>query len=258
MELNYKAVADGKKIYFASDLHLGAPYYEGSLKRERHFIAWLDMIVPSAKEVHLVGDVFDFWFEYKTAVPRGFTRMLGKLAEITDSGIPVYMYLGNHDMWMFDYLPKEIGVQIVDSPQERSWFDQQCYIAHGDGLGPGDYGYKLLKRVFRNSLCQWLFARLHPNLGIGIARYFSDQSRLATKIEERDFLGEDKEWLIIHSKEVHQSRPDINLFIYGHRHLPMDVDLGNNSRCINLGDWIVHFTYGVLDEEGFQLLTFPI
>ena len=204
----------------------------------------------------MVGDVFDFWFEYSTAVPRGFTRLLGKLAEICDSGIPVYMYLGNHDMWMFDYLPEEVGVRITDSPIERTFEGKKFYIAHGDGLGPGDHGYKFIKGVFRNKLCQWLFARIHPNLGIRMANFWSQKSRLAEKIEERTFKGEDKEWLVIHSKDIAAQRPDIDYFIYGHRHLPLELTLDSGAQCFNLGDWIVHFTYGVFDGENFALLEY--
>ncbi len=233
---------EGKKIYFASDLHLGAPDHASSLVREKHFVTWLDEVKSDAEEIHLVGDVFDFWFEYGTAVPRGFTRLLGKLAEICDSGIPVYMYLGNHDMWMFDYLPEEIGVRITDSPIERSFVGKKFYIAHGDGLGPGDHGYKFIKKVFRNKLCQWLFARLHPNLGIRIANFWSQKSRLAEKIEERTFKGEDKEWLVIHSKDIAAQRPEIDYFIYGHRHLPMELTLDSGAQWYNLGDGIGHFT----------------
>ncbi len=247
---------EGKKIYFASDLHLGAPDHASSLVREKRFVAWLDVIKSDAEEIHLVGDVFDFWFEYGTVVPMGFTRLLGKLAEICDAGIPVYMYLGNHDMWMFDYLPREVGVKITDSPIERVFNGKRFYIAHGDGLGPGDHGYKFLKKVFRNRLCQWLFARIHPNLGIRIADYSSQKSRLAEKVEERTFKGEGKEWLVIHSKQVSSERPDIDYFIYGHRHLPLELTLNSGAHCVNLGDWIVHFTYGVFDGQVFTLLDF--
>ena len=247
---------EGKKIYFASDLHLGAPDHASSLLREKRFVAWLDVIKSDAEEIHLVGDVFDFWFEYGTVVPMGFTRLLGKLSEICDTGIPVYMYLGNHDMWMFDYLPREVGVRITDSPIERDFNGKKFYIAHGDGLGPGDHGYKFLKKVFRNRLCQWLFARIHPNLGIRIADYSSQKSRLAEKVEERTYKGEENEWLVIHSKQVSSIQPEIDYFIYGHRHLPLELTLNSGAHCVNLGDWIVHFTYGVFDGESFSLLSF--
>ncbi len=242
-----------KKIYFASDLHLGVPDRTSSLRREKKFVAWLEEVRKDAEEIHLVGDVFDFWFEYAKAVPKGYTRLFGKLAEICDSGIPVYMYLGNHDMWMFGYLPEEIGVQVIDGPVERTWYGKNFYIAHGDGLGPGDYGYKFIKNVFRNRLCQWLFARLHPNFGIGLADFFSRRSREGESLEEKEFMGEEKEWLIIHSKTEAKKNPELDFFVYGHRHLPMEIDLDNGARCVNLGDWIVHFTYAEFDGENLFL-----
>lgn len=242
-----------KKIYFVSDLHLGVPDHASSLVRERKFVAWLEEIKVDAEEIHLVGDVFDFWFEYKKAIPRGYVRLLGKLAEICDAGTPVYMYLGNHDMWMFDYLPQELGVQVIDGPVLRTWSGKNFYIAHGDGLGPGDHGYKFIKSVFRNKLCQWLFARLHPNFGIGLADFFSRRSKEGESLEEKEFMGEEKEWLIIHSKEEAEHSPDIDFFIYGHRHLPMEIELESGAKCMNLGDWIVHFTYAVFDGEELAL-----
>jgi UDP-2,3-diacylglucosamine hydrolase len=251
-------LTEGKKIYFASDLHLGVDGKTTSAERERLFIEWLERIRVTAEEIHLVGDVFDFWFEYRKAVPRGFVRTLGKLAELCDSGIPVYMYLGNHDMWLFDYLPEEVGVKLIDGPLVKEFNGKKFYIAHGDGLGPGDHGYKFLKKVFRNRVCQWLFARLHPNFGIGLAEFFSRKSRLAESIEERQFLGEEKEWLIIHSKEVSAKEPDIDFFVYGHRHLPMEIDLQSGARCVNLGDWIVHFTFAEFDGSDLHLRTITI
>jgi len=173
-----------KKIYFASDFHLGVPSYEKSLEREKLLVKWLDEIKKDAEEVYLMGDLFDFWFEYKHAAPKGFVRLLGKIAEITDSGIPVYLFTGNHDMWMFDYLPKEIGVKIYREPIEKKFGSKTFYLGHGDGLGPGDKGYKFIKKVFANKFCQWLFARLHPNLGIGMAHYWSRKSRVANGNDE--------------------------------------------------------------------------
>jgi len=191
-----------KKIYFASDFHLGVPSFEESLIREKKVVKWLDEIKHDAEEIFLVGDIFDFWFEYKRAVPRGFTRLLGKLSEITDSGIPVHVFTGNHDMWIFDYLPQECGVILHKEPIERSFGDKSFFIGHGDGLGPGDKGYKFIKKVFASPLCQWLFARLHPNFGIWLANRSSGYSRSVTGDSDRVFLGEENEWLIIYCKEI--------------------------------------------------------
>ena len=245
----------GKKIYFASDLHLGVPDHASSLIREKKFVSWLDLIKEDAEELHLVGDVFDFWFEYKKAVPRGFVRILGKLAELSDAGIPIFWYLGNHDMWIFDYIPQEIGVTMLDGELLRTYEEKKFYIAHGDGLGPGDEGYKFLKKVFRSKVCQWLFARLHPNFGIGLADMFSRRSRSIEADKDAVFLGEEKEWLVIHSKEI-MEKEAVDFFIYGHRHYPLDLNLGKGVRCLNLGDWISHFTYAVFDGEGLELKRF--
>ncbi len=247
---------NGKKIYFASDLHLGAPNYEESLKRERHFVKWLEEIRHDAAEIYIVGDLFDFWFEYKKAVPRGFVRVLGKLAEIVDSGIPVHMFTGNHDMWIFDYLPKEIGVTLYRKPIEREWGGKKFLIGHGDGLGPGDHGYKFIKKVFSNPFLQWSFARLHPNFGIGLADYFSKKSRAKTGDDDAIFLGEENEWLVIYCKEV-LKKEHFDYFIFGHRHLPLNIELQPDSRYINLGDWIQYFTYGVFDGKTMELKDYP-
>jgi UDP-2,3-diacylglucosamine hydrolase len=245
----------GKKIYFASDLHLGVPDHESSLIREKKFVKWLDTVKTDAEEIHLVGDVFDFWFEYKRAVPRGFVRLLGKIAELSDSGIKIYWYLGNHDMWIFDYIPRELGVTMLDGEVSREFNGRKFHIAHGDGLGPGDRGYKFLKRVFRSKICQWLFARLHPNFGIGLADTFSRRSREIELDKDAVFLGEEKEWLLIHSKEVLKNQ-QVDYFIYGHRHYPLDLEIGEGTRCINLGDWITHFTYAVFDGVNLELKSF--
>lgn len=243
---------NGKKIYFASDQHLGAPNYEESLVRERHFVQWLDEVKEDAAEIYIVGDLFDFWFEYKKAVPRGFVRVLGKLAEITDSGIPIHMFTGNHDMWIFDYLPQETGVILHRKPIEKEWNGKKFYIGHGDGLGPGDHGYKFIKKVFQNKFLQWSFARLHPNFGIGLADYFSKKSRAKTGDDDAIFLGEENEWLVIYCKEV-LKKQHFDYFVFGHRHLPLDIELAPNSRYVNLGDWIQYFTFGEFDGKLLHL-----
>ena len=242
----------GKKIYFASDFHLGVPTYEKSLIREKKVVDWLDFIKKDAEELYLLGDVFDFWFEYKTVVPRGYVRLLGKLAELSDSGILIHYFTGNHDMWTFDYLSKELNVKIYREPIEAEYSSKKLFIGHGDGLGPGDHGYKFIKKIFASSVCQWLFARLHPNFGIGIAEYFSKKSRVATGISDEKFLGEEKEWLVIHSKELLEKK-HYDYLIFGHRHLPLDIKINGSSRYINLGDWISYNSYGVFDGNEFKL-----
>lgn len=244
-----------KKIFFASDFHLGAPDYESSLVREKKIIRWLDEIKDQAEEIYLLGDVFDFWFEYKHAIPKGFVRLQGKIAEITDRGIPVYWFIGNHDMWIFDYIPKELGVTMVRTEIEKEFGGKTFFIGHGDGLGPGDRGYKFIKKVFRNRVCQWLFARLHPNFGIGLANLSSRKSRAATGTSDAVYHGEEKEMLIQYCKRK-LSNKHYDYFIFGHRHLPIVFDFEKKSTYVNIGDWIQYFTYGVFDGEKFELLTF--
>ena len=239
------------KIYFASDLHLGVPNREKSLVREKLFVQWLDEIKNDAEAIYLVGDIFDFWFEYKKAVPKGYVRLLGKLAEISDLGIPIHIFTGNHDMWLFDYLEDEINAHIYREPIEISIKGKRFFISHGDGLGPGDNGYKLIKKIFKNKLCQWLFERIHPNLGISIAQYWSKKSRIANGEKDESYYGE-KEWLTQFCKEKMKTN-DINFFIFGHRHLPLEVDLGNNTTYINLGEWVNYNSYAVFDGKRLEL-----
>ncbi|HEY8915203.1 MAG TPA: UDP-2,3-diacylglucosamine diphosphatase [Chitinophaga sp.] len=237
-----------KKIYFASDFHLGAPDMAASRERERIIVKWLDEIAEDAQHIFLVGDLFDFWFEYKQVIPKGYTRLLGKLAELSDKGIGISVFIGNHDMWMDGYFEDELNIPVYFEPQTYTLGSKRFYIGHGDGLGPGDHGYKFLKKVFRNPVCRWLFSVLHPSWGIGLANYFSRKSRAATGGELEKFLGEENEWLAIYSKEILQ-KEHFDYFIYGHRHLPLDLKVGPNSRYINLGDWINYFTYAVFDGE---------
>lgn len=239
-----------KKIYFASDFHLGAPNEESSLKREKLLVKWLEEIRSDAAEIYLVGDLFDFWFEYDTAVPRGFTRFLGKLAELSDAGIPIHIFTGNHDMWMFGYLEKELKIKLHREPIIREYTGKKFFIGHGDGLGPGDHGFKVIKKVFANKMSQWMFAKLHPDWGIKLANYWSGTSRASNNDEV--FLGEEKEWLFQYAQEKLKTQP-IDYFIFGHRHLPLDLKVGNSSRYINLGDWISHNTYAVFDGEKLEL-----
>ena len=246
---------EAKKIYFASDFHLGVPDHDSSLVREKKIVRWMDSIRPDCKELYLLGDVFDFWFEYRTVVPRGFVRLLGKIAEFTDAGIPVHYFTGNHDMWTFDYLSQELHVRLHRAPIEAEYGGKKFYIGHGDGLGPGDHGYKFIKRVFASPVCQWLFARLHPNLGVGIANYFSGKSRIATGTTDETYHGEEKEWLVIHAKELLQKN-HYDYFIFGHRHLPLNIQINGTSRYVNLGDWVSYFTYAVFDGSELELKKF--
>jgi len=248
-------IPPGKKIYFLSDFHLGAPDAQSSLLREKTIVLFLDEIKGEASAIFIVGDVFDFWYEYDHVVPKGYVRLLGKLAELTDSGIAVHFFVGNHDMWMNSYFQKELNIPVYFGPKEFEWNEKTFYIAHGDGLGPGDHKYKALKKAFRNPVCQWLFGALPPGIGIGLANYFSEKSRAKSGDREETFLGEDKEWLLIHSNEVLKEKK-VNYFLYGHRHLPIDIRLSKESRYINLGDWIRYCTYAVFDGTDLTLKSY--
>ena len=245
----------GKKIYFISDFHLGVPNDKDSRKREDKIVAWLNSISHDVQILYLMGDVFDYWFEYKEVVPRGYVRLLGKLAELSDAGVEMHYFTGNHDMWVFDYLPKEIGLHVHRAPIQKEYNDKKFFLGHGDGLGPGDFGYKVIKKVFANKLAQWLFARVHPNTGIGLMKFFSRRSRIATGTSDDVYLGDDKEWLMIFCREVLQ-KEHYDYFIFGHRHMPLDKQLNNQSRYINLGEWINHFTYAVFDGQELMLKKF--
>lgn len=245
-----------KKIYFASDFHFGVPDYAKSLDREKLVVQWLEEISKDADAIYIVGDIFDFWFEYKQAIPKGFVRFQGKIAELTDKGIEIHFFTGNHDMWMFGYLENELGVTIHREPIVVEVNGKKLYIGHGDGLGPGDKGYKLIKKIFSNRFFQWCFARFHPNFGIWIANYFSQSSRAATGDTDEKYLGEENEWLAIYAKEYLQ-KEHIDYFIFGHRHLPIILPVGENSMYYNLGEWLNYCTYGVLEEGKFELKSYP-
>jgi UDP-2,3-diacylglucosamine hydrolase len=239
-------LAPNKKIYFLSDFHLGAPNAAASLQREKTIVQFLDEIKVDAEQVFLVGDMFDFWFEYKTVVPKGFVRLLGKLAELSDMGIKLHFFVGNHDMWVRNYFQEELNMQVYFEPAHFEFNGKKFLIGHGDGQGPGDLKYKFLKKIFRSPLCQWLFGIIPPSIGMGLANYFSQKSRQADKSYEEVFLGEENEWLIIYSREVLQKEA-IDYFIFGHRHLAIDFSLNSNSRYINLGEWINFNSYAVFD-----------
>lgn len=248
-------IPPGKKIFFLSDFHLGAPDAASSLQREKRIVQFLNQVKEEAHTIFIVGDMFDFWYEYRKVVPRGFVRLLGKIAGLTDAGIQMHFFVGNHDMWMKNYFEKELNVPVYFEPKEFDFNNKKFLVGHGDGLGPGDHGYKMLKKIFRNPFCQWLFGILPPYIGMGLAHYSSQKSREADHGLEETFMGEEKEWLLIHSKEVLQQK-HYDYFIFGHRHLPIDFRLTDNSRYINLGEWMNFSTYAVFDGEALELKSF--
>ena len=241
-----------KKVYFASDQHLGAPTQEASFHREKKFLHWLDEVKKDAAAIFLLGDLFDFWFEYKTVVPKGFVRVLGKLAEIKDSGIPIYFFVGNHDLWMNDYFETELNIPVYHKPQEFTINGKLFFIGHGDGLGPHDKGYKRMKKVFTFPLFKWMFKWLHPDLGVRLGQYMSVKNKLISGDDDANFLGEEKEWLVQYCKRKLETK-HYDYFVFGHRHLPLEVQLNEKSKYINLGDWVKYFTYAVIAEQEIKL-----
>jgi len=203
----------------------------------------------------LLGDLFDFWFEYKTVVPKGFVRVLGKLAELRDVGITIHFFVGNHDLWMRDYFETELGIKVYYKPTVFTFNDKTFYIAHGDGLGPGDKGYKRMKKVFANPFSKWLYRWLHPDIGLRLGQYLSTQNKLISGEEDVVFLGHDKEWLVQHSHEL-LNKMHYDYFVFGHRHLPMEIKLNDKSTYVNLGDWVSHFTYAVFENGKLSLKNF--
>lgn len=242
-------------IYFASDFHLGVPDYASSLQREKKIVRWLDSIKHDAKTIYLVGDLFDFWFEFKTVVPKGFTRLLGKLAELSDAGVELHIFHGNHDLWQFGYLQKELGCTVHSNPIDVVLGNKKFHIAHGDGLGPGQRWFKFILGIYRNYFFQRLFAFFHPNIGISIANWFSARSKQHTFTENAVYYGDDKEYLMLYAKQ-HLTHTPTDFFIFGHRHLPMMRTINKSSTYVNLGDWMSYYTYAVFDGNELTLKTF--
>lgn len=272
-------MSEGKKIYFLSDVHLGSPSHikkpensssslsfpDSSKKTdnyypdheiERKLCRWFDMVKVDAKTIYLLGDIFDFWIEYKYVVPRGFTRVLGKIGELTDSGIEIHFFIGNHDLWLSDYLEKETGMIVHKQPLIQDIYGKKFFMSHGDGLGDDSKSFKFIRFIFHNKWCQKAFRTLHPRWALSIAHKWSQHSRQTGEII--DYLGEDKEHLVQFAKHQLKESPDINFFIFGHRHIMLDLMLSPSSRIIVLGDWITLFSYAVFDGKQFFLETFEV
>ncbi|WP_165040229.1 UDP-2,3-diacylglucosamine diphosphatase [Dysgonomonas sp. ZJ709] len=261
-----------KKIYFLSDVHLGSAYHRkhvnkdesvslaskgididhyAELKVEQKLCRWLDMVKQDAKAIYLLGDIFDYWFEYKNVVPRGYTRFLGKIAEITDSSIEVHFFIGNHDIWLTDYLQNECGMIIHREALTTELLGKKFFLAHGDGLGDDSRSFKLLRKLFHSSICRIPFAAIHPRWTVGFAHWWSNHNRSTGEMP--DYMGEDKEHLVLYAKEELKTKTDINFFIFGHRHIMLDLMLSQSGRIVILGDWLRYFSYGVWDGENFVL-----
>ena len=246
------SIETDKPVYFASDQHLGAPNRNESRSREDRFVAWLDAITPQTEVLFLLGDLFDFWFEYKEVVPRGFVRVLGTLAKMRDQGIQIYFFVGNHDLWMSDYFETELGIPVYRKPQAFHIHGQKLLIGHGDGLGPNDKGYKRMKKLFTHPLAKWAFSKLHPNHAVRLGRKLSLNNRLISGSEDHSFKGRENEWLIAYCERKLESK-EYDSFVFGHRHFPMKVKLSKGAYYFNTGDWIHYDTFGVLDDKGFRL-----
>ena len=250
-------IPKNKKIYFASDQHFGAPSMKSSKEREGYFLKWLDKIEKDAFSLFLLGDLFDFWFEYEKVVPKGFVRVLGKLANFTDNGIPVHFFVGNHDLWMKDYFEKELNISVYFKPKEFVFNNKNFFVGHGDGLGPKDIGYKLIKKIFTNKLAQRAFKALHPDLGIRLGQFFSLKNKLISSKKDSTFIGEDNENLASFARQKLKQK-HFDFFIFGHFHKPLEINLNSKSKYINLGDWISHFTYASFDETKLELKKWEI
>lgn len=242
-----------QKVFFASDFHLGAPDYQASRKREEKIIRWLSSIQDDAAAIFLLGDIFDFWFEYEKVIPKGFVRFIAKITALRDAGIPVFFFTGNHDLWMKDYFTEELDIPVFHNPIEMEINHKKFLLGHGDGLGPGDEKYKFLKKIFTNSICQWLFKWLHPDIGIALAHKWSKNSRVSNNLKNVDeFKGREGEWLWEYCRTV-EMKMHFDYYIFGHRHLPLELPVGEDSMYINLGEWVNQYSYGEFDGHNFHL-----
>ena len=244
----------GSRIYFASDFHLGVPDKASSLEREKAVVRWLNMAARDADEIYLLGDVFDYWWEYKEVVPRGYTRLLGKLSELTDSGLPIHFFIGNHDIWTFGYLEEEVGLKVHREPLRTELQGKRMFLGHGDGLGPVPWKDRFMKAAFHHPLPQWIWSRFHPNFSVGLGQRFSLKSRMAHSEGDQAFHGE-KEYLTQFCKSILE-KEYFDYFVFGHRHLPLDIDLGHGSKYINLGEWVMERSYGVMENGNLRLESF--
>jgi UDP-2,3-diacylglucosamine hydrolase len=247
-------IPENQKVYFASDFHLGIPSSESSLSREQKIVSWLNRIKKDACHIFILGDIFDFWFEYKYTIPKGFTRLQGTLMALRDEGIPVTFFTGNHDMWMFNYFQDEFSIPVYRNPADVRINNKRCLIGHGDGLGPGDKRYKIIKKLFENPFCQWMFKWLHPDIAFKLANSLSKHSRIKNHIKDEEFKGDD-EWLYQYCKDI-ENRDHHDYYIFGHRHLPFTIEINNRSKYINLGDWVFSFTYGEFEDNEMHLRKF--
>lgn len=245
------------RIYFISDLHLGATYFPDARRLEKRVVGFLESIVEDADELYLMGDILDYWYEYRTVVPRGYVRFFGALARMADSGVKIHWFIGNHDIWLFDYLRDEIGLEVVDGFVIRKIRGKRFFLSHGDGVGKLKPTFRFLRGLFRNKICQRLYASLHPRWTVAFAHRWSNSSRGYSPDDVPQYEGEDREPLVVFAKEyLRDVDPGIDYFVFGHRHIMLDLPIGPHTRIEILGDWIYHFSYGVFDGNHFSLLQY--
>ena len=239
-------------IYFASDIHLGAGTAEEAKRTERAFCRWLDMVSKDATEIYLLGDIFDFWFEHRRVAPKGFVRVLGRLAELTDRGVRVVFFAGNHDMWCRDYFEKECGVVLHRQACSVELHGKEFFLAHGDEFSK-EGSFKVLRAIFHSRFLQRCFSAVHPRWALWMGHAWARHSMIKHKVEgDTPFLGVDNEFCVQFAKEYLVKHPQVDCFIFGHRHIDEDFPLGDSSRCIFLGDWISTFAYVVFDGKEIQ------
>ena len=243
------------KLYFASDFHLGVPDQRASQEREIKIVKWLESISHDADAIFLVGDLFDFWFEYKKVIPKGFVRFTGKVAELVDRGIPIYFFRGNHDLWMEGYFNKEIGVTVLKEPIIIDLEKIRIFVGHGDGLGPGDHKFKLIKKIFNHRISKWFFRWLHPDIGVWLAHKWSSRSRVKGLNKDRDQLYGENEWLLQYARSV-EAKEHFDYFIFGHRHIAMEQSISEQSSYINLGEWVYESHYCVVEDGRARLVRY--
>lgn len=246
----------GKNIYFISDLHLGATYYADPIAKERRVTQWLESVRDDASHIYLLGDILDYWYEYRYVVPRGFTRFFGKVAELADSGIKFTWFVGNHDIWIFDYLPNELGIEVIDGSVERDILGKRFFLAHGDGVGHHQRSFRMLRSIFRNHFCQRLYSAIHPRWTVPFAHRWSASSRQDSRKAQIDFQKARKAVLAF-SQQYAGQHPEIDYFVYGHLHSLEDIPVGEKARVIILGDWISKDSFARFDGQQLTLHKFP-
>lgn len=239
-------------IYFISDAHLGSQVITNNRKHEQKLVRWLEMVRKDATAIYLLGDMFDFWFEYKTVVPKGYVRFLGKLAELVDAGIEIHFFIGNHDIWTFGYLENEVGLIVHKGPFVTRLGNKTFYMAHGDGLDSRDHGYHFIRHIFHSKTAQKLFGYVPPRLGQGLGYTWSKNNRKKILHLENKYLGENDETIVVFAKQYAENN-EVDFLIFGHRHIFLDLEIKNRKRVIILGDFVGIYSYGVFDGEDFRL-----